>query len=80
MISNISSITGGECDELNATETSRYTDFSNSYIDPYWHQFPKVSREAHYFMGSVLLIIGLVGMAGNGLVIWIFTRCDISVK
>lgn len=44
--------------------------------DPQPHLFPTVDvpEHAHYIIGSVILLVGLTGMLGNALVVYVFCR------
>ncbi|XP_075215320.1 rhodopsin, GQ-coupled-like [Lycorma delicatula] len=39
-----------------------------------WSGYPKVSWEVHYFMGSILALVGVAGIVGNIIVLFVFTR------
>jgi len=47
---------------------------AGAQMPPHWAQYAPVSALVFYIWGSVLLIIGVVGVIGNGIVLFVFTR------
>ena len=54
------------------TTTSVY-DTWDVFIHPHWYQFPLVSDKWHYIIGIYITIVGITGILGNSLVIWVFS-------
>lgn len=52
----------------------RYPTTQSAHVEP--HLFPTVDvpDHAHYVIGSVILLVGVTGMLGNALVIYVFCR------
>ena len=58
-------------DVYNAT-TSIY-DTYDYFIHPHWKQFGLVPSHWHYIVGIYITIVGITGIIGNSVVIWIFS-------
>nr|QKY89064.1 Rhabdomeric opsin [Chiton tuberculatus] len=58
---------------FNSTPTSPANSF-DVMIHPHWLQFPPVPDYWHYIIGVYITIVGVTGVVGNFLVIWIFSR------
>ncbi|XP_060064196.1 rhodopsin, GQ-coupled-like, partial [Ylistrum balloti] len=43
-------------------------------VHPHWTQFPPVTKEWHYIIGVFITIVGLLGITGNSIVIYIFSN------
>lgn len=43
-------------------------------VHPHWVQFPPVTPEWHYVIGIYITIVGLLGITGNSVVIYIFSH------
>ncbi|XP_033748809.1 LOW QUALITY PROTEIN: rhodopsin, GQ-coupled-like [Pecten maximus] len=43
-------------------------------VHPHWTQFPPVTQEWHYVIGIYITIVGLLGITGNSVVIYIFSN------
>ncbi|KAF4522577.1 Long wavelength sensitive opsin 1 [Ephemera danica] len=41
-------------------------------VDPHWHQFPPMNSLWHGLLGFVIGVLGVVSIAGNGMVLYIF--------
>ncbi|XP_068623750.1 opsin-1-like [Battus philenor] len=42
-------------------------------VDPHWYQFPPMNPLWHCLLGLTIGVLGFISMAGNGMVIYIFT-------
>ncbi|XP_045760488.1 opsin-1-like [Maniola jurtina] len=42
-------------------------------IDPHWYQFPPMNPLWHGLLGFVIAVLGFISIAGNGMVVYIFT-------
>nr|ANF89421.1 arthopsin 2 [Limulus polyphemus] len=40
----------------------------------HWCSYSAISTSAHYFVGILLILVGIAGIGGNGLVVLVFTR------
>ena len=47
-----------------------------SIVHPYWRQFDMVPEVYHYLVGVYISIVGISGVLGNLLVLYIFARYD----
>lgn len=43
------------------------------YIHPHWKQFDLVPDHWHFMVGVYITIVGITGIIGNSIVIWIFS-------
>ncbi|KAK3090771.1 hypothetical protein FSP39_014497 [Pinctada imbricata] len=43
------------------------------FIHPHWYQFPPISDTWHYIIGIYITIVGITGIIGNSIVIWVFS-------
>lgn len=41
-------------------------------VHKYWYQFPPMDPMWHQVLGLLMLVIGIIGISGNGLVVYIF--------
>ncbi|XP_060066760.1 rhodopsin, GQ-coupled-like [Ylistrum balloti] len=55
------------------TNTTHIYDTYDYFIHPHWKRFPPVSDSWHYFDGIFIGLVGITGVIGNILVIWMFT-------
>ncbi|KAL4240207.1 Melanopsin [Mactra antiquata] len=55
------------------TQTHIFDTYS-VFIHPHWRNFPMVADAWHYFIGVYITCVGITGILGNSLVIWIFSR------
>lgn len=51
--------------------TSIY-DTYDYFIHPHWKQFAPIPDHWHYIVGVYIMCVGITGVIGNGIVIWIF--------
>nr|BAR90770.1 rhabdomeric opsin [Nautilus pompilius] len=49
-------------------------DNEDVFIHPHWKHFPGVPDAAHYIVGIFITVVGICGVMGNGVVIYIFSR------
>ncbi|XP_064617472.1 rhodopsin-like [Liolophura sinensis] len=60
---------------FNSTPTTSSSLFGGDLIiHPHWSQFPPVPDHWHYIIGVYITLVGITGVFGNFLVIWIFSR------
>ncbi|XP_052071148.1 rhodopsin, GQ-coupled-like [Mytilus californianus] len=65
-----------------ALTTSTYNDTTSVYdtygyyIHPHWKQFDLVPDHWHFMVGVYITIVGLTGIIGNSIVIWIFSTTE----
>jgi len=45
-----------------------------AYVHPYWRTFEAPNPFLHYTLGFFYIIFMFCALAGNGVVIWVFTR------
>ncbi|XP_060565088.1 rhodopsin, GQ-coupled-like [Ruditapes philippinarum] len=57
-----------------AETTTHLFDTYGIFIHPHWKNFPIVSDEWHYLIGIIITCVGITGIIGNSLVIWMFSR------
>lgn len=43
-------------------------------VHPHWKQFDQVPDAVYYALGIFIGICGIIGCAGNGIVIYLFTK------
>ncbi|XP_033747547.1 rhodopsin, GQ-coupled-like [Pecten maximus] len=55
------------------TTTSHVFDTYDYYIHPHWRHYPVVSDNWHYFVGLFITVVGISGVIGNMVVIWMFS-------
>lgn len=53
--------------------TTSVYDTYGYFIHPHWKQFPPVPDEYHYMVGIYITFVGITGIIGNSIVIWIFS-------
>jgi len=64
---NITDITDACNDTINIYDTYDY------FIHPHWKQFGLVLDHWHYLVVIYVTIVGITGIVGNSIVIWIFS-------
>jgi len=57
----------------NQTVVDRVTPDMLPYIDAHWYQFPPMNPLWHGLLGFVIGVLGVIAVAGNGMVIYIFS-------
>lgn len=73
------SVSIGELSPAVALTTGTYNDTTSVYdtydyfIHPHWKQFGLVPDHWHFLVGVYITIVGLTGIIGNSIVIWIFS-------
>ncbi|XP_069134425.1 rhodopsin-like [Argopecten irradians] len=62
-------------EEVTTTNTSSSHPFDtyDYYIHPHWRKYPVVSDSWHFFVGLFITVVGISGVTGNIVVIWIFS-------
>jgi len=64
---NITDTTDAFNDTISIYDTYDY------FIHPHWKQFGLVPDHWHYIVGIYITIVGITGIVGNAIVIWIFS-------
>lgn len=54
------------------SNTTHIYDTYDLFIHPHWKQFPLIPEAWHYAIGVYITIVGISGVFGNLLVIYIF--------
>nr|QKY89066.1 Rhabdomeric opsin [Chaetopleura apiculata] len=54
--------------------TTTENPYGDIIIHPHWKQFPPVPDYWHYLAGAYMTFMGITGVVGNLIVIWIFSR------
>jgi hypothetical protein len=60
-------------DNYTTNLTESIYDTYGYYIHPHWKQFPLIPAYYHYIVGIYITLVGISGIAGNSIVIWIFS-------
>lgn len=55
-----------------SNSTSIY-DTYDYFVHPHWKQFGPIPDHWHYLVGIYITIVGITGIVGNSIVIWIFS-------
>lgn len=53
--------------------TTHLYDTYNYFVHPHWKSFPLIPDHWHYIAGIFITIVGICGVSGNLLVIYIFS-------
>ena len=48
-------------------------------IDPYWNQFKPVPFQIYYFLMTIYVFIGVVGLIGNAIVLGLYFRYSLTI-
>lgn len=54
-------------------DTSSVFDTYDYFIHPHWKQFGLVPDHWHFLVGVYITIVGITGIIGNSVVIWVFS-------
>ncbi|XP_045137352.1 compound eye opsin BCRH2 [Portunus trituberculatus] len=46
------------------------------YVHQHWYNYPPVNPMWHYLLGVIYLFLGFISIIGNGLVIYLFAKCQ----
>ena len=60
-------------DNYTTNLTESIYDTYGYFIHPHWKQYPLIPAHYHYLVGIYITLVGISGIAGNSIVIWIFS-------
>ena len=47
------------------------------YVHQHWYSYPPVNPMWHYLLGVIYLFLGVISTIGNGMVIYLFAKCQV---